>query len=261
MPPIALITDFGTGDRYVGEMKGAIATVASEVPIIDISHHIAPGDLQTAAFILDSCYRTFPHGTVFCVVVDPGVGSSRNGIVASAGHYLFVGPDNGVLTWALLHEAPAEVRTIDNSDFLREGEISPTFHGRDVFGPVAAHLAKGTSIIDIGAETTSFIALPFPQPVVTPAAITTEIVAIDRFGNVVTTVDNEHLELLAGDTVVMLCKGSRFTLAIGAFFASVPKGDALCYIGSAGYLEIGVNGGNASQRFGLSVGDRIEFLR
>lgn len=260
MPLVALITDFGIADWFAGEMKGAMLSTCPGTTIIDITHHINPGDIRGAAFTLAACYRTFPERTVFCVVVDPGVGSSRKAICADSGRYLFVGPDNGVLSWALEHESTATVRTIDNSDFFRNTAVSPTFHGRDIFGPAAACLAHGTPMVTIGAETADYLTIPFPRPEETGTAIRTEILTIDRFGNAVTSIGPKQRERLHGKKVQLSTSHGSFPVVYAEFFAAVPRGEALCYFGSAGYLEIGVNGGSAAERFSLTAGSRVELL-
>jgi S-adenosylmethionine hydrolase len=258
MSLVALITDFGISDWFVGEMKGAMLSACPGTTIVDITHHVAPGDLRGAAFTLAACYRTFPERTAFCVVVDPGVGSGRKAICADSGRYLFVGPDNGVLSWALAHEESVAVRTIDNCDFFRSEAVSATFHGRDIFGPVAAQLAHGTPLVTIGAEIDDYITIPFPQPIVSDVLIRTEILTVDRFGNAVTSIGVQDRQVLHGKDVRMVSERGAFPLEYAEFFAAVAPGRALCYYGSSGFLEIGVNGGSAAERFGLSAGSRVE---
>lgn len=258
MSLVALITDFGISDWFVGEMKGAILSTCPGTTIIDITHHVAPGDVRGAAFTLAACYRTFPERTAFCVVVDPGVGSGRKAICADNGRYLFVGPDNGVLSWALAHEEAVSVRTIDNCDFFRSAAVSATFHGRDIFGPVAAHLAHGTPLVTLGTEITDYLTIPFPHPVVSEVLIRTEILTVDRFGNAVTSIGVRERQVLHGKEVRMSTERGAFPVEYAEFFAAVPQGAALCYYGSAGFLEIGVNGGSAAERFGLLPGSRVE---
>ena len=260
MTPIALITDFGIADWYAGEMKGAMLSACPGITIIDITHHIPPGDIRAAAFTLAACFRTFPEGTVFCVVVDPGVGSGRKAIAADTGNYLLVGPDNGALSWALSLTPPVSVRTIDNSDYFHRADVSATFHGRDIFGPVAAHLAKGIPFVAVGEETAEYVRIPFPQPVVTDVSIAAEVLAVDRFGNAVTSIGAALLSQLKKETVKLRFRGVEHIIAFGGYFQSVPHNEPLCYLGSAGYLEIGINGGSAAKSLGLTTGDPIELL-
>ena len=260
MSLVALITDFGISDWFAGEMKGAMLSACPGTTIIDITHHISPGDVRSAAFTLAACYRTFPERTAFCVVVDPGVGSDRKAICADSGRYLFVGPDNGVLSWALSQESTMTVRTIDNSDFFRSEAVSATFHGRDIFGPVAAHLAHGTPPVTIGEVITDYVTIPFPQPTAGSASITADILTVDRFGNAVTSIGQDERPLLHGREVRLSTGDSEYRLVYDEFFAAVPPHEPLCYYGAAGYLEIGINGGSAAQRFGLTAGSRVELL-
>jgi S-adenosyl-L-methionine hydrolase (adenosine-forming) len=261
MSLVALITDFGLSDWFVGEMKGAMLSACPGTVMLDITHHIAPGDIRSAAFTLAACYRTFPERTTFCVVVDPGVGSGRKAICADSGRYLFVGPDNGVLSWAFSREESVTVRTIDNSEFFHCDAVSPTFHGRDIFGPVAAHMAHGAPLVTVGAEITDYVTIPFPHPVVHENSIETEILAIDRFGNAVTSVGQAEKSLLHGRKIrIVAGDAPAVELTYEEFFAAVPQNDPLCYFGASGYLEIGVNGGSAASRFRLSAGSRVELL-
>lgn len=260
MSLVALITDFGLSDWFVGEMKGAMLSSCPGTTIVDVTHHVAPGDIRSGAFTLSACYRTFPERTAFCVVVDPEVGSNRKAICADTGKYLFVGPDNGVLSWVFAQEETVRIRTIDNSEFFRCGAVSATFHGRDIFGPVAAHLAQGAPLVSVGAESVDYVKIPFPLPVVRDNSITTEALAVDRFGNVVTSVSGDERPILHGRKVRLSVDGTVSDLVYDEYFSAVPPGEALCYYGASGYLELGVNGGSAAQRFGLTAGRSIELL-
>ncbi|MBN1760929.1 MAG: SAM-dependent chlorinase/fluorinase [Chitinispirillaceae bacterium] len=261
MSLVALITDFGISDWFVGEMKGAMLTACPTTTILDITHHIVPGDIRGAAFTLAACYRTFPQRTTFCVVVDPGVGSDRKAICADSGRYLFVGPDNGVLSWAFAREEGVTIRTIDNSDFFHNGALSSTFHGRDIFGPVAAHLAHGAPLVTVGAETVDYLSIPFPEPTIRDDIIAAEILTVDRFGNAVTSVGPSERGLLHEKKVQLTIDGTAAgELVYAEYFAAVLPQEALCYFGAAGYLEIGVNGGSAAERFDLRPGTAVELL-
>jgi S-adenosyl-L-methionine hydrolase (adenosine-forming) len=252
---IALITDYGKSDWFVGEMKGAMAGIAPHATIIDITNDIEPGDIKSAAFSLLACYRTFPVDTVFCVVVDPGVGTSRAALAIKAGSYFFVGPDNGVLSWALRNEPSREIRRIEFPDLLPR-EISNTFHGRDIFGPIAAHLAKGIGLEKTGPVISSMIELPWREPIREDSRIIGSVVHIDRFGNAITTVDKNSIKVLPAASHVLLEKyGTELPLC--THFQQVPTGQGLSYIGSSGYLEIAINNANAAAIFGLHVDDRI----
>ncbi len=262
MNAVALITDYGLSDWYAGEMKGAMLSACPEILIVDITHGIPPGDIKRAAFTLATCFRTFPPRTVFCVVVDPGVGSSRKAIAAHTGSYFFVGPDNGVLSWAFSLAPPASVRIIQNRNFYSNiSEVSSTFHGRDIFGPVSARLAAGAKFSDIGAETADYVMIPFPKPTVSDSSVIAEILATDRFGNIITAIDASLRQYIENKKIkIRIGKASPVDIAFGNYFQSVPCGELLCYFGSAGYLEIGINGANAAEKLGVGSGEYIEIL-
>jgi S-adenosylmethionine hydrolase len=259
MGTIALITDYGTSDWFAGEMKAAILRVAPAAVIVDISHHIPAGDVRDAAFSLVACYRTFPAGTVFCVVVDPGVGSDRAAIAAKSSNFFFVGPDNGVLSWALKKENNYSIRRIENSDLLPP-PASATFHGRDIFGPVAAHLSNGAGFDVIGPIQPGIVELSWPALDHDKKYLLGSIIHIDHFGNAITTIETDTMKLLdhAPSKVRVVKYGTE--LPICTYFQQVPSGQGLAYIGSGGYLEIAINNSNAAAIFGLRVGDKIEVL-
>lgn len=254
---IALITDFGHNDWFAGEMKGAMLRIAPDTTFIDITNHIPPGDIRAAAFSLLACYRTFPIGTVFCIVVDPGVGSGRATIAAKSNNYCFVGPDNGVLSWALLKEKVCRVRKIENESLIPK-QISNTFHGRDIFAPIAAHLSQNFDFDKIGSPHEDLMELPWPKVILEKVSIVGTVIHIDRFGNALTTIDSDALSSLekTPSKVTLLKYGTE--LPLRSYFQEVPTGEGLAYIGSAGYLEIAINNANASTIFGLHIGDKVE---
>jgi S-adenosylmethionine hydrolase len=189
---ITLTTDFGTHDWFVGTMKGVILGIAPRAAIVDLTHEIPAGDIRAGAFALAAGFRFFPKGTVHVAVVDPGVGGARKAIAVQTSNYLFVGPDNGVLSLALAREKIKSVHSLGNANyFLRP--ISHTFHGRDIFAPVAAHLSRGTPMHKFGPARKDFIRLPWPQPRVRRGCIEGEVVFIDRFGNAITNIENASL--------------------------------------------------------------------
>src|SRR5262249_24004914 len=184
---ITLLTDFGLSDYFVPAVKGVILTISPETKIIDITHDVAAQDVQSAAFLLGACYHNFPTGTVHVAVVDPGVGSSRRAIVVVTGDYFFVGPDNGIFSFVYVRETDVRVYRIMNDQHFRH-PVSPTFHGRDVFGPVAAHLARGVKPEEIGEEIEDYVRAELPRPrfVEPQGVIEGRVIHIDRFGNCVT---------------------------------------------------------------------------
>lgn len=257
MQIITLTTDFGTQDWFAGTMKGVILGIAPRAAIVDITHDIPAGDIRAGAFALAAGYQFFPKGTVHVAVVDPGVGGARKAIAVQTANYFFVGPDNGVLSPALAREKIKTVHRLENTNyFLRP--VSHTFHGRDIFAPIAAHLSRRVSIRKLGAAQKDFTGLSWPQPRVQRNRIEGEIVFIDRFGNAITNIESavlnapNHLEVLAGRK--RLCP-------VRTFYQSVPVSRAVAVPGSSGFLEIAINGGSAARRFGLKVGDRISVRR
>ena len=187
MGVIALLTDFGLKDSYVGVMKGVIATVNPRVTVIDLDHDVASHRIEEAAFLLATSYSYFPQNTVFCVVVDPGVGSSRKAIAIQTKNYYFVGPDNGVLWQAAERDGITKIVTLENKKYFRK-PVSSTFHGRDIFAPIAAALTKGYRPAGFGREIKDFINPDFINPQVERGTIFGEILHIDSFGNLITNI-------------------------------------------------------------------------
>ena len=240
---ITLLTDFGTADGYVGEMKGVLASSAPEATVVDIAHDVAPHDVDGARLAVARYWRRFPLGTVHVVVVDPGVGGARAALAVESEGRLLVGPDNGVLSPALLHPgARCVALAIPTS-------ASATFHGRDVFAPAAAELAQGTALDALGA--------PFAEPSLrrTPEAtrhadgtLAGVVITVDRFGNAVT-----NLMALRGGTVEV--NGS--VLPVSRTYGDVRVGRAVALIGSSGLLEIAVRDGSAATVLGLQRGSSV----
>ncbi|HON10506.1 MAG TPA: SAM-dependent chlorinase/fluorinase [Chitinispirillaceae bacterium] len=256
MPVIALITDFGEKNWFAGEMKGVIYGISPDATVIDITHQIPPGGIRTACFTLLACYSSFPQGTVFCNVVDPGVGSSRKAIAASNGKYFFVGPDNGVLSWVFLKENVRTVTHLTNSTFFRH-PVSSTFHGRDIFAPVSAHLSSGVSLEKLGTQFSDFKQITFPASTLDNGKIIGEIICIDSFGNLITSIGNDMITPEYQNSSMKILKTGE-TLLFGRYFQEFKPLDKLFYTGSAGFVEIAVNGGNASEVLEITVGDRVE---
>jgi S-adenosylmethionine hydrolase len=255
---ITLTTDFGLADAFVGTMKGVILARAPRATIVDLTHGVAPGDIRAGAFALLTGCRYFPKGTVHVAVVDPGVGSARRAIAVRTRDYWFVGPDNGVLSWALARETVRSVRRIANARlWLRP--VSRTFHGRDVFAPVAAHLARGGSFHSVGPELADYARLPWPALREAGGEITGEVLVVDRFGNAITNIPEAGLP--AGMPAGVVWAGRRRLCRVEACYAAVPPGGTVAVFGSSGFLEIAVNGGSAAPRFGLHPGSRVTLRR
>jgi hypothetical protein len=256
MQILTLTTDFGTEDWFVGTMKGVIASINPRVAVVDITHAIPSGDVRAGAFALAASYKYFPQGTVHVAIVDPGVGSKRRAIVIQTQRYLFVGPDNGVLSLALRGERIKTVRALENETYFLK-PISQTFHGRDVFAPVAAHCARGVSIGKFGPVVTDFIRLDWPEPKELNKSVEGEVIYIDKFGNAITNIPATTVTSL-GREHLQIFKGRKRICTSGTHYQSVPARQAVAVPGSSGYLEIAVNGGNASAMLGLRAGDRID---
>lgn len=255
---IALLTDYGTKDWFVGSIKGVIRTINPEATIDDITHELPMGDVRSGAFMLLCCYRTFPKDTVFIVVVDPGVGSNRPNIVAKAGDYFFVGPDNGILSLVLRLEDSVSVHLLENSRYFRK-PVSSTFHGRDIFAPVGAHISKGVMPRSFGPKAAGFMSFPFPEVKSSGSSVFGEIIYIDHFGNCITNIDEETLRNLPADIKAVSARFFK-EIPFREYYQQAPSGEPLALLGSSGFLEIAVNSGSAAHKLGLKVGDPVELL-
>ena len=253
---ITLMTDFGTSDHYVGVMKGVILNINPQVEIVDITHTIPPQDVHAAAFLIDSAYHYFPTGTIHVIVVDPGVGSERRAIACQTETAYFVCPDNGILTHILHDEEPIHTVGLENSAYFLP-QVSNTFHGRDIFAPVAAHLSRGIAIDILGDPVAQPVQFPIPKPQVMDKAVIGHVIWIDAFGNLVTNISHEILESLEGRDGVVIHVGSAKIDRLNHSYTESAVGEALAIVGSFNRLEISVNQGNAAQALGLKRGDRI----
>lgn len=259
-PVIALLTDFGTRDHYVGAMKGAALSVCPDATFVDITHEIPAHDVLSGTLELAASYKYFPAGTVFLVVVDPGVGSSRRGMAADAGGYRFVAPDNGVLTLPLKEHPPKRVVEITERRYARP-TVSRTFEGRDRFAPAAGWLAKGIELSALGRALTSWQTLPVPEPTPTEDQISGEVLRVDRFGNLVTNIDRRAFDrLLDGRAIVVAVAGHPVGRLV-ATYAEAEEGAVCALFGSSDHLEIAVNGGSAAARLQLGRGAPVTISR
>jgi S-adenosyl-L-methionine hydrolase (adenosine-forming) len=252
---ISLTTDFGVADWFVGTMKGVILRIASRATIVDISHGIASGDIRAGAFALAAAYRYFPRNTIHVAVVDPGVGSGRPAIAVKTADYFFVGPDNGILSLALSREKIKTIRHLENDSFFNR-PLSHTFHGRDIFAPVAAHLSRGVSIQKLGPRVNEYVRLNWPVPKRGPGKITGEIIYIDHFGNAITNIDGQSLVTESRTVWDVLTRRKCFG-TLQNHYEAVPLHSPAAVVGSTGLLEIAANGGSAAALFGLKIGDSV----
>jgi S-adenosylmethionine hydrolase len=248
--PIVLLSDFGYSDPFVGVMKGVIAGIAPKARVIDLCHEIAPQDVRSAAFHLRASAPFFPKGSLFVAIVDPGVGSSRKVLWARTAKHEFLAPDNGLLSW--IAEPILEWREVSNSK-LWLSPVSTTFHGRDIFAPVAAHLARGKAPRTLGPSAKPSLELPFPRPRIEGGKVVGEIIGFDRFGNAVTSIPREAV----GDAACIRF-GDADLGPISATFAGQPEGSVIAVVGSAGFVELAVRNGNFAKHLKAAVGDLVE---
>ncbi|MFO7891702.1 MAG: SAM-dependent chlorinase/fluorinase [bacterium] len=250
---ITLLTDFGISDFYVGSMKGVILTINPDIQIVDISHAVSPQNIEEGAFILKQVYHYFPQGTIHVVVIDPGVGSARRIIVLDTQEYIFLAPDNGVLKYIFDDYTDYRVIEVNNSMYYLNN-VSTTFHGRDIFAPIAAHLSLGVDIADLGEEISNYIKPEIIKPVKKGNKITGQVMYIDSFGNCITNISSELLE---SKKEIQIQIKNLVLWEIKSNYSEVSKGEVLALFGSSGMLEISVNEGNAQEQYAFRVGDRV----
>lgn len=258
-PPIITFTsDFGLEDWFVGVVHGVVHAVCPEARVVDLTHDIPPGHVQRAAFVLEAAAHDFPADTVHLAVVDPEVGTDRRALVVHARGQCFVGPDNGLLEWALA-DPEARVHAVTERRFFRQ-PVSRTFHARDVFAPVAAHLAHGEKPARFGARITDPVRLARPVPRRADGRLVGRVMFVDHFGNALTNLTEQDLS----DAFPMVPEGSLQVVVAGRVLGGLARaygnskvGTLLAIVGSSGRLEIAQVGGNASNRLGLGEGDEV----
>ena len=248
---ITLLTDFGTADGYVAAMRGVIASIAPGSAVDDASHDIPPGDVTAAAWALARYWRLYPKGTVHLVVVDPGVGTDRRALVIDVAGRRIVAPDNGCASIVLADHPDARVHAISNRELMRE-PVSRTFHGRDIFAPVAAHLALGLPIEEVGPPFATPIRTSLPVPHSDGVAVHGVVVHVDRFGNLITNLPGSWVPETIGEIEI---DGRH--LAVQETYGSVAPGELLALVGSAGLIEVSVRDGNAAAVLGLGKGAAV----
>jgi S-adenosyl-L-methionine hydrolase (adenosine-forming) len=251
-PIITLLTDFGNRDTFVGTMKGVILSICPEAQIVDLTHEVPPQAVTTGAFLLKSAIGYFPKGTIHLAVVDPGVGSGRKAIAMKSRGHFFVGPDNGLFP-AALEDWGIENGIELTNEKIRLPNPSFTFHGRDIFAPVAAHLAKGVPFSKLGKKLTRWVKGEIPKPRKIAKCYLGQVLWVDHFGNLITNLAERHVikpfRLKIGRTVLR---------HLVSHYAEAKKGEAIALLGSSGYLEISVNGGRADLKLGISTEAPIE---
>ena len=258
---LTFLTDYGLEDGFVAACHGVAARIAPAARVIDITHLVQPGDVRRGAAVLAQTVPYLPPA-VHVAVIDPGVGTTRRAVAAQAGDSLLVGPDNGVLSWAVaaLGGAKQAVQLTNGELWLHP--VSTTFHGRDIFMPVAAHLAAGAELTEVGEEIDlgELITLPAPERQVRDSTAEGEVLTVDRFGNVqltITGADAAGIGARPGGGVLLRSGRHQLTVPYRETFGAVPAAELVVYIDSAGLVSIAVNGGNAAQRLGLPPGARV----
>ncbi|GCE27216.1 hypothetical protein KDA_27000 [Dictyobacter alpinus] len=261
---IALLTDFGLDDNYVGVMKGVMSGIASGVPFIDLTHKIPPQDVIAGAWVLGTGYHYFPQGSVFVCVVDPGVGSERAPIALQAGGWYFVGPDNGLFHFVLADQtAKAVVRLTNRAYHLPN--VSSTFQGRDIFAPVAAHIAAGQQLHELGEmiQADSLQQLELQQPLIKNDRIESEIIYIDQFGNLISSISLNLLpDFFERSGVRLLLAGKQLMITERRRFFAAPGNaqEPFLYVDSSGYIGIAIRNGSAARELNIQRGEAVTLL-
>jgi S-adenosylmethionine hydrolase len=253
MPVVTFTTDFGTRDGYAGAMKGVVLSIAPRATLVDVTHGVPAQDVAAGAVALAQAAPLFPAGSIHVAVVDPGVGGERADLLVESGGSFFIGPDNGVLSLAA--RAPRKIYWIESAAFRRE-PVSPTFHGRDVFAPTAGRLAAGESPADAGPLVPRMVDLAAPALHRRDGVIEGEVIHVDGFGNLITSLP---AEALAGAGVAVEIDGTegRFEPRVGRTFSDVDPGALIAYVGSGGQIEIARRDGSAAGRIGAERGTPV----
>ncbi|MBV9923762.1 MAG: SAM-dependent chlorinase/fluorinase [Acidobacteria bacterium] len=257
---VTLLTDFGTADYFVGALKGAVLSANPGARVVDITHEVPPFDIEAGAFTLRAAFETFPEGTVHVAVVDPGVGSARRGVAVEGLGHTFVGPDNGLFGHVYERVRPFRVFHLTNGDFFRRG-VSATFHGRDIFAPVAGALSRGVRAEELGPEVFDFVRLPSAAVEKgRDGTLVGAVIHVDRFGNLVTNVTPEVLSEEAVSAGAHLLIAGREVRRFRRFFAEDAEGagEPFAVWGSAGLLEVAVFRDSAARVLGAKRGDKVE---
>lgn len=254
---ITLTTDFGLEDEYAGLMKGVIRSIHPDIPVVDLTHHIPPHDLEWTAYMIYYGFQYFPEGSIHVIVVDPGVGSSRQiKFMEAAGHY-FLFPDNGLITKVYARYEPEVIWSITNREYYLE-HVSNTFHGRDIFAPVAAHLSKGIHPSTLGVRSRELNLLTLNQPQCFEKEIVGHVIHVDRFGNLITNIESKQVNTLTENFEELTIYMAHHTLkGIAQSYSERDAGEPLAIIGSRDLLEVAVNKKLAASFLGCRKGDEV----
>jgi len=260
MKIMTFLTDFGYNNNYICQMK-SVALSITDAKIVDLNHNISPHNISEAAFILSTSIKYFPIGTVHIAVVDPGVGTKRRGIVVTTRKHVFVGPDNGLLIPAARSQGVFSVYEIKNPNLMLNN-ISNTFHGRDIFTPVGAHILNGLMFDQIGPIINDYVDLKVPSYQITDKTATGNVIYIDSFGNIITNIEGTNLlKFLKYDNKIMLFIGDKqIELPFVKSYNYVKSGEFLSTIGSNNFFEISINQGNAAQKLKINENDELKIL-
>jgi len=262
-PVIALITDFGEDDFFVASLKAVILKISPSARIVDITHQIPSFDIMRGSFVLYSCLKYFPKGTIFLAVIDPGVGSDRKILLAKTKDYFFIAPDNGVLSFVFLSERIEQVRSITNEKYFLENP-SRTFEGRDKMAPVAAWLSRGISLDEFGPRQETFNFISNISPLHKKDRITGSIIHVDKFGNLITNITDQMLVRFAGKSggkAVFLHVKGREVIDFRKNYSQGKDGDVFFLVGSVGFLEVAAKKDSASRILDAHAGDKVELLK
>ena len=255
-PVIAFITDFGTRDHYAGSMKGVVLSICPEAAIVDITHDIPPHDVLAGALELVAVYKYFPKGTIFLVVIDPGVGSNRRALVVDTGKFRFVVPDNGLMTLVCRESPPTKIIEVIDQRYTLS-TVSKTFEGRDRFAPIAAWVAQGIQLQDLGKSVKDYKKIEVPEVTLLEKSIKGIVLRVDHFGNLVTNINRSNFEKLASDDSVQVMIEGKSIGPIVNTYSDVNQGQLCALFGSTGHLEVAANGVSVVEKFGWSFGTEV----
>ncbi len=248
---ITLTTDFGTDDGFVGSVKGVILSINSGTSIVDISHTVNPHDILGGAFVLYQAYSYFPENTIHIAVVDPGVGSKRQAIIIETDKHLFVGPDNGIFSLVLKNERPKRIISLTNEEYFLN-DISNTFHGRDIFAPVAARLTLGETVSNFGDELEKIEIADWGEPLRTDDRLEGTVLHVDRFGNLITNISTEDILSFSKESSIQIQVGGKTIKGLSKTYSDGKKGKPIALISSVNLLEIAYNMDSAQKNTGMN---------
>lgn len=260
MAIITLLTDFGDRDIYVASMKGVILGLNPQAVLVDLSHEVAPQDVRAGAFLLAAAAPYFPQGAIHLAVVDPGVGSQRRALAARCKGRFWVGPDNGLFSLAWAGAPDLQAVSLENPVYFRP-EVSATFHGRDIFAPVAAHLSLGVELHRLGPPLPDPVSLPYPAPVFAGETARGEIIYVDHFGNLVSNIKADTLRHWLGGHAGRIRVGNVILPGLSHTYQDAAPGQFLALEGSHGFLEIACNRDHAARRLAAGMGLPVKIRR